>query len=269
VNRSDRDSFIIENLPLVGYLVSDLLARATHLSRDDMAAVGALALVTAAEAYKPELGIPFGAYARTRIVGAFADEMRSADWASRGTRKRIKETLAVQESLSAALGRTATLDEIAGALGVDRATAAASLADASRTVSSLDETVADHLASDLAAPEEHLLADERARYVQAAVDALPERMAHIVRRIYFDECTVKDVAEELGITHSAVSQQRSEAVRLMREGLVEHYETDAPTEPTAKLSAARRSAYLARLAQQAVASVSVAAGEQRTARAAI
>ena len=149
MNRSDRDAYIVENLPLVGYLVSDLLARATHLSRDDMASVGALALVTAAAAYKPELGIPFGAYARTRIVGAFADEMRSADWASRGTRKRIRETLSVQESLTAALGRTPTLDEIAGALGVDRASAAAALTDASRSIGSLDETVADHLASDL------------------------------------------------------------------------------------------------------------------------
>ncbi|CAI7570603.1 unnamed protein product, partial [Penicillium discolor] len=59
-----------------------------------LAAVGALALVTAADAYDPALGVPFGAYARRRILGAFADEMRAMDWASRGIRKRIKETVA-------------------------------------------------------------------------------------------------------------------------------------------------------------------------------
>jgi hypothetical protein len=157
-DRATRDALVVENLPLVGYLVSEVCSRATHLSRDDLASVGAVALVQAAEAFDPTLGIPFGAYARTRVVGAFADDMRSGDWASRGTRKRIKETLAVQEALSASLGRAPSVDEIAGALGVDRQTATAALTDAARTVSSLDDTVADHLVADVPLPGEQLLA---------------------------------------------------------------------------------------------------------------
>jgi RNA polymerase sigma factor for flagellar operon FliA len=243
---------VVDNLPLVGYLVSELCARVTHLSRDDYASVGALALVTAADAYKPELGIPFGAYARTRITGAFADEMRSSDWASRGTRKRIKETLAVQESLSAAFGRAATVDEIAGALGVSKDDAQAALADAARTVTRQS-------------PEEAAMESERAAFLRRAVDALPERLALIVRRIYFEDQTVGQVADELGISHSAVSQQRGEAMRLMRDGIHTHYE-GTRQEPDAKLSASRRSAYLARLAQQAVAGVSEAGLQQRAAR---
>ncbi|ERK72531.1 Sigma-70 region 2, partial [Leifsonia aquatica ATCC 14665] len=104
----------------MGYLVSDLVSRATHLSRDDLASAGSLALVTAADAYDASTGVPFGAYARTRILGALADELRASDWATRSARKRIKETVAVRESLTAALGRTPTVEEIADALGVDR-----------------------------------------------------------------------------------------------------------------------------------------------------
>jgi RNA polymerase sigma factor for flagellar operon FliA len=256
---------VVDNLPLVGYLVSELCARVTHLSRDDYASVGALALVTAADAYKPELGIPFGAYARTRITGAFADEMRSSDWASRGTRKRIKETLAVQESLSAAFGRAATVDEIAGALGVSKDDAQAALADAARTVTTLDDVTAELLRSDRQSPEEAAMESERAAFLRRAVDALPERLALIVRRIYFEDQTVGQVADELGISHSAVSQQRGEAMRLMRDGIHTHYE-GTRQEPDAKLSASRRSAYLARLAQQAVAGVSEAGLQQRAAR---
>jgi len=37
VNRNERNALVVENLPLVGYLVSDLCSRATHLSRDDLA----------------------------------------------------------------------------------------------------------------------------------------------------------------------------------------------------------------------------------------
>jgi len=257
VNRTERNTLVVENLPLVGYLVSDLCARATHLSRDDLASAGAVALITAANAYDPTLGIPFGAYARTRIVGAFADEMRASDWATRSARKRIKETLSVQESLTSALGRTPTVDEIANALGVDRETAIAGLSDASRTVTAIDETTESFLVSQAASPEEVLLAGEQTAYVRAAVEALPERMRYVVEAIYFDDRTVTEVADELGITHSAVSQQRSEAIRLMREGMATHYADEGdPAVIEAKTSQARRSAYLARLAQHAVANVS-------------
>lgn len=256
VNRTERNTLVVENLPLVGYLVSDLCSRATHLSRDDLASAGALALVQAAGAYDPTLGIPFGAYARTRIVGAFADEMRASDWATRSARKRIKETMAVQESLTAGLGRTPNVEEIANALGVDRDTASAALADASRTVTTIDETVETILVSDAVSPEDSLLAGEQTAYVRAAVAALPERMRYVVEAIYFDDRTVTEVAEELGITHSAVSQQRSEAIRLMREGMATHYADEGdPHVIEAKTSQARRSAYLARLAQHAVANV--------------
>ena len=257
MNRTERNTLVVENLPLVGYLVSDLCARATHLSRDDLASAGSVALVTAADAYDASTGVPFGAYARTRILGALADELRAGDWATRSARKRIKQTLAVQESLSAALGRTPTVDEIATALGVDRDTAAAGLADAARTVTALDDAVEPLLVSETPGPEESLLTSERTAYVRAAVAALPDRMRSIVEAIYFDDRTVTEIAEELGITHSAVSQQRSEAIRLMREGLATHYSDDGdPVVIEAKTSQARRSAYLARLAQHAVAGVS-------------
>lgn len=256
MDRNDRNTMIVEHLPLVGYIVADVRARATHLDRDDLAAVGSLALVAAAEAFDPDLGVPFGAYARTRITGAIADDMRSADWASRGTRKRIRETLATQEALSARLGRSVGVQEIADAMGVDRQTASDAMRDAARTVTALDETVHDVLAADLPLPGEDLLEAEKRHYLRAAVEALPERMRYIVENVYFGDRTVTEVAAELGITHSAVSQQRSEAMRLLRDGLTAHYGDDGvAVEPTSRTTAARRSAYLARVAANAAAGV--------------
>src|SRR5690606_42140328 len=68
----------------------------------------------------------------------------------------LKETLAVKETLTAALGRTPGVDEIASALGVDRETAVAGLSDAARVVSTLDEATAEILVADTALPEETL-----------------------------------------------------------------------------------------------------------------
>src|SRR3954468_20523768 len=97
---------VTQHLPLVGYLVSDLCSKASHLSRDDLASAGAIALITSADSFDPDLGVPFGAFARRRILGAFAAEMRASDWATRSARRRIKETMSVQETLASALGRT-------------------------------------------------------------------------------------------------------------------------------------------------------------------
>lgn len=252
MNRSDRNKIVVDNLPLVGYLVSELCAKATHLSRDDLASVGAIALITSAESFDPSLGVPFGAYARRRITGAFADELRSIDWAPRSARRRIRETLAVQETLTASLARSPTVDEIAAVMGVERAVADAALSDASRTVSALDDTMVDLLVADRSSPEAALLASERLVYLRAAVAALPERMRWVIEQIYFEDRSVKEIAEELGSTHSAVSQQRSEAVRLLQDGLGTHYadETAARHVPRSRISPNRRTAYLATLADQ-------------------
>ncbi|TFB66320.1 sigma-70 family RNA polymerase sigma factor [Cryobacterium sp. Hz9] len=263
MNRADRNTLVVENLPLVGYLVSELWAKARHLSRDDLASAGAVALITSADAFNPALGVPFGAFARRRIIGAFADEMRSSDWATRSARRRIKETLAVQETLAAALGRTPNVNEIADALGVDRETAAAGLADAARTLSALDDTTAEFLVADTAMPEESLLSTERLVYLRAAITALPEKMRAIVEQIYFDDRPVKDIAAELGTTHSAVSQMRAEAIRLLRDGLSTHYadeaETAAAYQPQSRIAPARQGAYLARLAELATVGMTRAA----------
>src|ERR1700712_5955858 len=97
--RTERDALVRSNLAIVGYLVNEVARKATHIPRDELASAGALGLVMAAESYDPTQGVPFGAFARRRILGAIADEMRSADWASRTARKKIRESLSVQEPL--------------------------------------------------------------------------------------------------------------------------------------------------------------------------
>lgn len=252
MNRVERNVLVVENLPLVGYLVSELCAKATHLSRDDLASVGALALISSAESFDSTLGVPFGAYARRRISGAFADELRANDWAPRSARKRIKETLSVQETLTGALKRHPTTHEVAAALGVDRATADAALADAARTIAPLDDAMAEVLSANGESPEAALLVTERIGFVNSAVHTLPAKMRYIVEQIYFQDRSVKELAEELGATHSAVSQQRAEAIRLLRDGLHTHY-ADDPSHtyvPQSRISTNRRTAYLATLAEE-------------------
>lgn len=244
--RNERNLLIEENLPLVGYLARDLHARATHVPLDELTSAGALALVTAAESFDPSLGVPFGAYARRRIMGAFADEMRAMDWASRGIRKRIKEVTAVRDTLTAGLGRAATVDEIAATTGLPRDEVLDALHDAARTVTSIDDESTATVAAIAILPDESAELSERREVLAHAVAALPERMRSIVHAVYVDERPVKDIAEELGVSHSAVSQQRAEAVRLLRDAL-EHFYLNSGAEPVARVSGGARDAYFSRI----------------------
>ncbi|CAN7447532.1 sigma-70 family RNA polymerase sigma factor [Microbacterium sp. LjRoot45] len=243
---TQRNSLIEENLPLVGYLARELHSRATHVPLEDLASVGALALVTAADAFDPSLGVPFGAYARRRILGAFADEMRSMDWASRGIRKRIKETTAVRDTLTASLGRAATADEIAATMGLPREAVVEALDDAARTVTSLDDATVHEIPAGMILPDESVVVKERREALARAVQALPERMRRIVHAVYVDERPVKEIAEELGVSHSAVSQQRAEAVRLLHDALERDTE-GADMTPVSRVSLDARDAYFARI----------------------
>lgn len=245
MNRDLRNRTVLENMPLVGYLVSDVCSKADHLSRDDLASAGALALISAAEAFDPAHGVPFGAFARRRILGAFADEMRANDWVSRSARRRIHSTSAVRETLTASLGRTPTTEEVAEALGVERSDVEARLQEETRTLTVLDASADDLPSADTASPEDTVVALERDRYVRSAVQSLPEKMRYIVEQVYFADRPVTEIAAELGISHSAVSQQRSEAMRLMHDGLSVHYVTPgAAHAPKSRVSGERREAYL-------------------------
>jgi RNA polymerase sigma factor for flagellar operon FliA len=257
VDSKDRDRLVTDYLPLVGYLVSELCARATHLDRDDLASAGQFALFQASRGFDPERGVPFGSYARTRISGALADELRSRDWVSRGTRKRIKETLSVSEGLTASLGRTPTLEELAAALGCDRETVSSLLHDAHSGPVVLNER-ADDLTAAIIGPEESAEVRERDEFLRLAVEALPERQRLIVTRIYFEDKQVKEVAVELGVTHAAVSLARSEAMRMLNEAWLRHFDGTAASAEDLSVqpkAGTKRDAYLAAVAARSKANL--------------
>ncbi|MFJ6417480.1 sigma-70 family RNA polymerase sigma factor [Paeniglutamicibacter sp. NPDC091659] len=247
MDQEARNLMVVENLPLVGYLAAEMCAKATHLSREDLASVGAIALITAAEAFDPAVGVPFGAYARRRIVGAFADDMRSNDWATRGARKRITETRTIQATLTAAMGRTPTVAELSEAMGTDQESTIAALTDSARTVVGIDDAMNDYLSSNNLTPEESVLEVEHVQVVREAVAALPENLRVVIERIYFQGSTVKELAVEMGITHSAVSQRRTTAMKLLQEGLQRNYlpeATPVAAEALTRAAAQRRDSYL-------------------------
>lgn len=79
-------------------------------------------LLDAQPRYRPDLGVPFAAFARSRIQGAIDDELRRIDPLTRTQRRRLRQQQSATGHLTLTLGRPPTLEEVADALFVEVAT---------------------------------------------------------------------------------------------------------------------------------------------------
>jgi RNA polymerase sigma factor FliA len=224
-NRTD-DELVREHLPLVGYLVSETASKLPgHVSRDDLTSAGMMALAQAARGFDPERGVPFARFATLRIRGALIDELRNHDWASRSVRIKARQRAAAEEALSAALGRHPTHRELAAHLGVSIDELASVEEDVHRSVVLSLQGFADAgtlegmLPHQDPGPEDVLLIRERASYLVDSVNALPERLRAVVQGYFFEERPMAELAAELGVTESRISQMRAEALALLKDGM--------------------------------------------------
>lgn len=219
------DSLVDTNIALVGHLVRELVGWIpAHVSRDELVSAGMLALVLSSRSFDPDLGVPFGRFAAIRIRGALTDHLRTMDWASRGVRGKARELESVRNTLAARLRRKPHRQEIAEAMGVTVKDLDCVDVDVQRaSVLSLQALTPDGgaelLPSTGEGPEGLLLRREQLGYLRDAIAELPDRLRLVVEQYFFAQRKMADIAAELGVTESRVSQLRSEALALLREGM--------------------------------------------------
>jgi RNA polymerase sigma factor for flagellar operon FliA len=233
---SEVDALVTENLPLAAFAVNAVAARISlpsHVSRDDLLSCAHVALVEVARRFDPSAGASFATYALARLQGAVLDELRSGDWASRSVRAAARRTDAAADALAIALGRPPTREELAASLGVPCSELDSLQVDVHRAVMvSMDaEAGTDGGSLDLPdtgeSPERALLRGERARYLHEAIRALPDRLDEVVERNFFGDESLTDIAEDLGVTLSRVSQMRARALTLLHAAMSEVWEGTA------------------------------------------
>jgi RNA polymerase sigma factor FliA len=218
---SDHDRLVLDSVVLVHAVVREVAARVpSSVDRADLTSAGLEALVGAARAFDPERGVPFTAYARTRIRGALVDELRSYDWASRGVRRTARDIEKVRDRMAVALGQTPSAVVVARELGVEVGVVHRSEQDLARAaIGSLDEQYGGttvHLATRTRGPEESLERVEQVELISDAIQELPPRLRTVVRGFFLEERPMAEIAVELGVSESRVSQLRAEALVLLR-----------------------------------------------------
>jgi RNA polymerase sigma factor for flagellar operon FliA len=259
VETQELSRLIEEHLPLVKHIVFQVAVHfPRHVDRDDLARAGALGLVEAARRYDESRGVPFDRFAAQRIRGAILDAVRAADWAPRSVRVLARKLDSVEQRLASELGRVPSSGEMADALEMTPAELARlrdrlfrsvvlALEHAVSDATEDDLTLVDVL-SDRSVPEplEELEGRELHAYLRDAVHLLPERHRLVIVGYFLEGRTSQDLARFLGVTESRVSQLRSEALIMLKEGIEAQYAGPvAPPEKSVGRVARRKATYAA------------------------
>ena len=229
-----RERLVVAYSPLVKY-VSGRMASGlpAHVEESDLISYGLVGLINAIERFEPEREIKFETYAITRIKGAIIDELRSLDWVPRSVRARARAIEKANAKLEHQLQRAPTDEEMARELNcsleefqeallqISNSTVAAldelwSVSDASGDQVSLLDTLTDENAPDPAAVMDQTDLKDR---VADAISRLPEREKLVVALYYYENLTLREIGEVLGVTESRVSQLHTKAVMRLKSHL--------------------------------------------------
>jgi len=206
-----------------------------HVDEADLISYGLLGLITAIERFDLAREIKFETYAIPRIRGATIDELRSLDWVPRSVRARAREIERVNAKLEHKLQRAPNDEEMSKELGMEVSDFHDALLQISNsTIAALDEmwTVSDSSGDQISLldtihdpdapdPEQLIDATELKDRVADAIARLPEREKLVVALYYYENLTLREIGEVLGVTESRVSQLHTKAVLRLRSRLGE------------------------------------------------
>jgi RNA polymerase sigma factor for flagellar operon FliA len=226
-----RERLVVAYSPLVKY-VSGRMASGlpAHVEEADLISYGLGGLISAIERFELEREIKFETYAITRIKGSIIDELRSLDWVPRSVRARARAFERANTKLENKLQRAPTDEEMAkelemtvgdfqdALLQISNSTVAAldelwTVSDASGDSVSLLDTLQDPGAPDPAAAMDATDLKDR---IADAIARLPEREKLVVALYYYENLTLREIGEVLGVTESRVSQLHTKAVLRLR-----------------------------------------------------
>ncbi len=226
-----RERLVVAYSPLVKY-VSGRMASGlpAHVDEADLISYGLVGLISAISRFEPEREIKFETYAITRIKGAIIDELRSLDWVPRSVRARARAIEKANTKLEHKLQRAPSDEEMAleldmtvaefnaALLQISNSTVAAldelwTVSDASGDQVSLLDTLQDPDAPDPAAAMDQTDLKDR---IADAIARLPEREKLVIALYYYENLTLREIGEVLGVTESRISQLHTKAVLRLR-----------------------------------------------------
>lgn len=224
-----REQLLMEYLPMVRRLATRFLGTLPKSVRlDDLVSAGVMGLLASIDNFDPTLGIKFETYAMTRIRGAMVDSLRELDWVPRSIRQKARKLEQAVDQITRRTGRSPEDAELAEHLGLnveeyrellDEVNVAVllSLDDTLKGQDGSESNLSDSTPDTTRSNQDEQLEEQEVR--DLLVDGLrdlPEQERLVVALYYYEELTLKEIGEVLGLTESRVSQIHSKALLVLR-----------------------------------------------------
>ena len=224
MNEEEKEALIKEFLPFIKYTAYRLAWRLpVHLTAEDLISVGTMGLLDAVRRYDQERA-RLKTFVEFRIKGAMLDEIRANDMVPKSMKKKIDSIRKTHARLEKELCRLPSEEEIAKALDITVEEYHQTLQDANNCIvlrfedfkgnnDDGDLDIADCLSDKEAKNPLELLEDTKLREALAgAIDRLQEKEKKILSLYYWDELTMKEIANVLDLTEGRVSQLHKQAL---------------------------------------------------------
>jgi RNA polymerase sigma factor for flagellar operon FliA len=218
-NPETKEKAIKANLPLVKHIVGRLnIPEQGVLRKEDLYQYGIIGLIDALDRYKEEYGVKFKTFAYRRIFGEIMDAVRKLGILNREQMKCVNKILNAIDDLRNQFGREPTVHEVCQYADItpEEYYTAEQLNNLSFTLS-LNDRVYENtdgtvLRQDLIAdenqdsPEQLFERQELKNQLKALIKRLPEKQRLVLALYYYEELTLMDIGQVLGLSESRVSQ---------------------------------------------------------------
>ncbi|ACO03976.1 MAG TPA: FliA/WhiG family RNA polymerase sigma factor [Persephonella sp.] len=219
ISNRERNEIIMEFLPKINYIVQSLKQEnlPPTVTEEDLINTGVLGLIDAINKYDPSKGVKLSTYAEIRIRGQIIDSLRKLDWVPRNVRQKARHIEAAILEVEQKLGREATPEEIAEYLGMDveeymkyaEKISNSGLISIDTTVGS-DEDANTKLWQIISinddTPDKYVEEEELKKIISDIISKLNERERLVITLYYYEELSMKEIGEVLGLTESRISQ---------------------------------------------------------------
>ena len=208
-----QEEFIMNNMNIVRNIASKYYTDKIGLEFEDLVSYGVMGLIDARKKFDDKRGVKFSTYASIRVSSFIIDEIRKYSPVSRTYMSKIKEYNKCVDQLQQKLFRKPSEDEIAQYMDITKKEVI-SIRNKMKTSSniSIDHTVSE------GEKEFSIIDTIEDKYIPCpeAIDMLKEKDRLVLSLYYYEELTLKEIAEILGVSESRVSQLNNRAISNLR-----------------------------------------------------
>lgn len=222
---SAQDALLEAYLPLTRRVLERISIRLpSYVSVKDLSQAALLGLYKSLRSFDPDRQVPFEAYAYPRIRGAVLDELRSADYLSRGRRTRVDKVEAAICDWMHEYSCMPTEEQICNRLEMSLESFH-QLMDQAKPWCSLDAEDEENaslynIVSDTQSPSDAAAQGRDVRHLlREAFRQLDMREQKILYLYYFEELRLSEIAELYDLSEARISQIRALSLLRLRAAL--------------------------------------------------